>query len=463
MSKNDKKFNIFEHHHDHGGCDCDDHLDEELDPAQQSMADALRVSFGFLKIIMIIVAISYFFSGFFEVPNNHVAVQLRFGKRVGQPISWEDSSGLNIGLPYPFEKVISVPNTPQQIQINKAFWYDMRRHVSRNKLGKDGKALEIKHSKIASHGPLDPRVDGSVLTKDMNLMHLKCSVSYKIGYKVGSSADKVDAQLLDDYLANVKDLKSAEKIVAAAVEQSIIKEASLVSASDLKKRSAILHKSILLGAQATLDRIKSGIGISMVTLSQVEYPVDVNLDLDKVTSANAESARVIEKANDYRNKRLIGTAGAGYKPLLNLLDRYDLVAGNTGDNKEKLKALDLELDKVFATRSINDANGQIVKIEGAVYKMMVDAESFRTTIMQETHSKVDTFNKLSKKYKDSPELFTAKSREGMLQLILGHSKIEKRYLPASQLYFEMNRDPNFRKRLERERLDEEAKQYEDSF
>ena len=454
MSDKDKKFNIFEHHHDHGGCDCDDHLEEDLDPAQQSMADALRVSFGFLKIIMIIVVISYFFSGFFTVKNNHVAVKLRFGKRVGQPITAEQSSGLNFALPYPFEKVISVPNTPQQISMNQAFWYDMSKHMSR-----DGKK-EMAHGMIPSHGPLDPRKDGSLLTKDMNLMHLKCQVSFKIGYKVGGSVEKIDAQLLDDYLENVKDLKSAGEIVAATVEQSIILQASKVTASDLKKGSAALQQEILSGAQKSLNRINAGIGISSVTLTQVEFPVDVNLDLDKVTSANAESAKIIEKAKENRNKRLIGTAGAGHKVLLALLDRYDIEASKP-NNQKTLDALDAELDIAFSKRLLKDTNGQKVKIEGEVYKMMVEAESFRSTILQETNSKVTKFNYLLDKYLKSPELFKSKSREEMYQLLLSHEKIEKTYLPEGQIYLELSRDPEFRKRMAAIKADEEAASYEE--
>ena len=46
-------FNPFEHHHTH--YDDDDEIDDSLDPAPQSMADALRVSFFVLKVAMLIV------------------------------------------------------------------------------------------------------------------------------------------------------------------------------------------------------------------------------------------------------------------------------------------------------------------------------------------------------------------------------------------------------------------------
>src|SRR5690348_12096254 len=71
------------HDHHHGEGDGDGHEPggngrarfEELDPAQQSLADALRVSFGVLKAIMVVLLILYAFSGFFSVGNNEVALR----------------------------------------------------------------------------------------------------------------------------------------------------------------------------------------------------------------------------------------------------------------------------------------------------------------------------------------------------------------------------------------------------
>ena len=51
-----------------------------LDPAQQSLAEALRVSFGILKLAMLGLLIAYAFSGTFSVGSNEVALRLRFGE-----------------------------------------------------------------------------------------------------------------------------------------------------------------------------------------------------------------------------------------------------------------------------------------------------------------------------------------------------------------------------------------------
>lgn len=56
-----------------------------LDPAQQSLAEALRVSFGILKVAMLALLVAYAFSGTFSVGSNEVALRLRFGEYVGSP------------------------------------------------------------------------------------------------------------------------------------------------------------------------------------------------------------------------------------------------------------------------------------------------------------------------------------------------------------------------------------------
>ena len=54
--------------------------DAPLDAANQSLADALRASFGVLKGIMIVLVVLFVFSGLSMVQENQQAVVMRFGK-----------------------------------------------------------------------------------------------------------------------------------------------------------------------------------------------------------------------------------------------------------------------------------------------------------------------------------------------------------------------------------------------
>jgi chemotaxis protein histidine kinase CheA len=59
--------------------------DPSRDPAQQSLAEALQVSFAILKVAMLALLVAYAFSGTFSVGSNEVALRLRFGDYVGAP------------------------------------------------------------------------------------------------------------------------------------------------------------------------------------------------------------------------------------------------------------------------------------------------------------------------------------------------------------------------------------------
>jgi len=57
--------------------------DGSLDPANQSLADALRMSFRILKLLMLVLVVLYFLSGWFSVKPGENGVILRFGRVLG--------------------------------------------------------------------------------------------------------------------------------------------------------------------------------------------------------------------------------------------------------------------------------------------------------------------------------------------------------------------------------------------
>jgi len=79
---------------------------EQLDPAQQSLAEALRVSFGILKAALVLALVAYAFSGTFSVGSNEVALRLRFGDYVGGPGQRVLERGTYLAAPFPLEQVV---------------------------------------------------------------------------------------------------------------------------------------------------------------------------------------------------------------------------------------------------------------------------------------------------------------------------------------------------------------------
>ena len=78
--------------------------EEPLDPANQSLSDALRMSFKVLKLVMFILVIAFLFSGVMIVDQREVAVISRFGRLTGEP----REPGFRLAWPYPIDEQIRV-------------------------------------------------------------------------------------------------------------------------------------------------------------------------------------------------------------------------------------------------------------------------------------------------------------------------------------------------------------------
>ena len=97
---------------------------ETLDPAGKALADALRISFGVLKIVMVAVLGLFIWSGVYKVEANEEALELRFGKVKGVGKEAIVKTGLHWKWPAPIEEVIKVPAAfERRLNINY-FWHN---------------------------------------------------------------------------------------------------------------------------------------------------------------------------------------------------------------------------------------------------------------------------------------------------------------------------------------------------
>ncbi len=130
-----------------------------VDSGSQAMAEALRSSFGIVKVVMVVLFAAFLFSGFFTVGPQEKAVVLRFGKPVGEGDKALLGSGLHWAWPYPVDEVIKIPITEIQKVTASASWFFQTPEQA---------AL----NEIPPAGPtLNPAVDGYALTADGNIVH----------------------------------------------------------------------------------------------------------------------------------------------------------------------------------------------------------------------------------------------------------------------------------------------------
>jgi modulator of FtsH protease HflK len=223
-----------EHHdHDHGQAPAPE--PQAQDAGTQALAEALRSSFTIVKVVMALMVVAFFCSGFFTVGPTEKAVKLRFGKPVGEGSKLLLGSGVHWSWPYPIDEVVHIPLTEQQNVQSSVGWYFT---TAADDLA--GEGLGVPPS-------LDPVRDGYVITADRNIIHTRATLSYHI----------------DDPIRYVFSFASATNTI-----QNILNNALLYTAAHYKVDDA-LYTDVAGFQDAVLHRVSD-----MVEQEQLGIVID---------------------------------------------------------------------------------------------------------------------------------------------------------------------------------------------
>ncbi len=438
--------NPFEHQHEHHD-DAGQVVNEVLDPAQESLADALRYSFGILTVLMVFVLIAYAFSGWFNVDQQHAAVRLRFGRIVGDSPQTKVllPGGPHLAFPYPIDQVIEVSTASVTIKVDNAFWWEVQAWDEPGQ---------------PKRGPLLPERDGWLLTADANIIHARWSMTYKVRQDAQQNADP---EAVLDYVRNIGNDEVAEEIVRAAAEQGIVQTAAATPADDLMKgkfdKTAALDR-----IQSTLDKLETGLLVSDLTITEPTMPGLVSDVYQKVTEAEADKAKLIGKALKKRDEILKRTAGEAHEPLWQLIGAYEQAhVGNTEeDEKQAEKILSILGDALSAER-IEPGNvapfleiDAPVRIGGEVAAVIRRAAAYKTEIVNKSITEATEFENLQPQFRINPRVFMIDRLSATLENILTSPTVETHYMDTEMhLIIESNPDPEIKKRDEEEKISQE--------
>src|ERR1039458_7283944 len=93
------------------------------DPGTQALSEALRSSFFIIQIIMVLLVVLFFGSGFFTVKEQNKAIILRMGRPVGQGTGVLLGPGAHFAFPRPIDEVTNVPFTSSQKADSTVGWF----------------------------------------------------------------------------------------------------------------------------------------------------------------------------------------------------------------------------------------------------------------------------------------------------------------------------------------------------
>ncbi len=225
-------------------------------------------------IILALLVVVWFASGFYRVQPDQQGVVLQFGRWVTttQP-------GLNWHLPYPIETV----ETPSVERIN---------------------AMDIGFRSIGTERGRSQRRDlpeeSLMVTGDQNIIDIEFTVQWKIA----------DAGM---FLFNIRNPEGTVKVVAESAMREIIGQTDIQPALTEARQDIELKARALL--QQILDEYEAGIEITQVQLQDVHPPNPVIDSFDDVQRARQDLDRLRNEADAYRNDILPRARGEAQRMI----------------------------------------------------------------------------------------------------------------------------------------------------
>jgi len=402
-----------------------------LDPAQQSLAEALRVSFTILKLAMLAILVAYAFSGTFSVGSNEVALRLRFGDYVGDPGNRVLERGTYLAAPFPVEQIVKVDTRPVTLVLDREFWFETTAQESGLTRGQ----LQARKAM-----PLHPLRDGSLITGDSNIAHAKWTLTWRVGDPVA-------------FLTNVGSKQLATDIIRLVAQQGIVQAIAQLAADDLLR--GIVNRELAVGLmQERLDGMRTGLVIDQLVLDKVSAPMRVAGSFDAVTSAESDRASRIVAAQQERSRILGEAAGEASGQLMALVSSYEQAA-ERGDKEAALR-IQLAIDAALADLRVGDA-----AIGGEVARVINTAKTYRTQIVERVASEAQAFEQLLPQYDRNPRLVLSKLWEDARETILT-GDVETFYTVPGQLELQLNRDPELQKQRQKEQMRSKKRQQKEA-
>lgn len=378
-------------------------LREAMDPANQSLRDALRLSFRVLQVVILVLILLFIFSGFQTVRDGESGVMLRWGKilEVGGQRRLEPGPKFS-KLPYPAGEFVLFPDRNRWVDVGDTFWPRIP----------PGRTFEEAVQGASVNSFLRPGQDGVLLTRDGDVAHMRLRAQYEIDDPVrfvqSVENDSADPKRLD-----------ADRLVRLALERATVHTAAKLTLNQFVEFTDE-NKELLKGeAQRLLDEVGAGIGIV-----QIELPIDptpalaIRKAFGDLQETRTEAERRIENARQEANKTLIAAAGEKYEGILALIEQY-----------ENALALNDEAGAETLLGQINDRLED--EKSGDVAEIIDYARAYRSTVESTLGNEARRFAGLLPAYRESPQLVTWQLWSSTYDRILSRNDVEILYVPGA--------------------------------
>jgi regulator of protease activity HflC (stomatin/prohibitin superfamily) len=392
-----------------------------VDPAQESLSRALRAGFNVLRVIIVVLLIAYFLSGWFQVNPGEQGVIVRFGKLRENADNPENKyvfrEGWHASLPDPFDEKIRLSGQNFTLRID-AFCTVL----DEKELAKD--LSDINLSKVVPElEKLRPGVDGAMLTGDRNLSHGLFAIEYRIEDAARFVQNVGESRVqFEPLLRRLAENAIVRTVAGLPVERVIRTQAGEVAGDftvGIKRRLS-----------AELDRLETGVAVINIEAKTIE-PGRVRDAFVAVSNAKSERREREDEARQEAHRILSRTAGSKtrYEALLKAIETYG-AAQATGAGEERLGELRQNID------------GQLEDAEGEVATRLRQAQSRANEIREGVQQEYKLFVDYLDMYRKYPQLTLVRRWVRMRDAILSSNENEIFFVPeAGEIEILVNRDP----------------------
>lgn len=400
-----------------------------VDPAGQSLGDALRITFGLLKLAMVVLLVLYILSGFQRVNEGEKGVRLLFGNIQSSSVD----PGFQFAWPFPFGQLEKINTGANPMEINTKFWPETS----------DPTASADKLTPSASLKPADN--SGSLYTADGNIAHAQVKFVYrrvetlKVARSVLSPAEE-------------------GKLVEAAVMRGMVHAAAEVSIDDLLKQTNAVAAIARDQAQQALDAMECGIVIDSLTMLAIP-PVSVRNEFASVQAAVSKASKAAEDARLAADRTLNEAAGSAAPAILEGITQYEKALA-----AKDQAAADAALSKVNeilggAEVTFNDRK---VQVAGEAARLVNEARQYRSEVSSRRKAELTAFNAKLEQYKANPALMVQREWQDAVSTFWGRDSVQTMLIPPGvrSTTLLLNADPDDVQKRDRARREQEGRETE---
>ncbi len=309
---------------------------DALDPANQSLGEALKLSYRILQLGVLALVVTFLFSGFQQVEEGFMGVKTLFGKIEGEGLDRQLEPGLHATWPYPVGDVVSIESR-RTVRLDREFWPVVKPNL---------KTVEEQIESATLTDPLRPGSDGSLLTRDGDLAHAKVEASYVVE-DIVQLLEAADRARMDDIVKHV--------LMQATVEAA----GALTLAELVDTQRDFLGDPVRERANAILQGMQLGVSIVDVKAPERSYPFAVRNRFLEAQTARENVKAAVERARQEAATRLTSIAGEkAYADLVRLVGEYDTAL--TAQDRVKAEATLLAIGARFEAADIGGESAMII-------------------------------------------------------------------------------------------------------